>query len=236
MSDPAVVKQRPILFSGPMVCAILAGTKKQTRRIVKPSNCVFGSAPRSYWEHADFAQAWVDGEPQDGQYLHVPCHVAPECELCEEMSWQGSSHRLWPLARPGEWFWVRETWQTYCELDEISPANLPPSTFVQYPATWDWVSKKRSSIHMPRWASRISLEITDVRVQRLQDISEEDAIAEGVESDGIGHYADYSNQADDYYWLDAQSSYKTLWNSIHGAGAWDVDPFVWCYSFRRVTA
>ena len=89
--------------------------------------------------------------------------------------------------------------------------------------------KWRSPIFLPRCANCLTLEITDVRVQRLQDISYEDAIAEGVECDEIGHYANYLDRADDAVignWLCPQSSYSTLWNSLHGVNAWRENPWV----------
>ncbi len=118
---------------------------------------------------------------------------------------------------------------------------------VRYPATdkiVEWVdgddevtSRCKPSIHMPRWASRLTLEITAVRVERLQDISEADAIAEGVERVG-DRFKQYMPMFDGsaYNPALAKSSYSQLWESINGPGSWAANPWVWVVSFRRVTA
>ena len=143
--------ERPILFSAPMVRALLEGRKTQTRRIVKP--------PR--WAHSDFElELYSDhGSPQcvaaaTGCLAPIPC----------------------PYGQPGDQLWVRETWQTLADGDCLSLSEIAPGSQLQYPATYDgWVSKRRPSIFMPRWASRINLRIIEVRVQRLQEISHRDA-------------------------------------------------------------
>lgn len=93
----------------------------------------------------------------------------------------------------------------------------------------------KPSIHMPRAASRITLEITGVRVERLQSISESDCIAEGIESEpGTAHWKNYETGPGWRYWESPKQSYRTLWESINGPGSWDTNPWAWCIEFKKV--
>lgn len=193
------VKERPILFSGEMVRALLAGRKTQTRRLVGRANSpVCGSiAPKSFWDRLDFSQAEVRttatimdvlcGGPDKAPYdLHLRTPIP------DEGSWQ----RVRPIWDVGERLWVREVWQAYDQqpkrfggTSSLAGAMMrvyanPPiegESVIEYRAdeTKD-TGRWRPSIHMPKWASRISLEVTEVRVQRLQDVSEDDALEEGL--------------------------------------------------------
>jgi len=128
-----------------------------------------------------------------------------------------------PYGAPGDTLWVRETWTQYpielnpepCDAWYKATSNGPPPPF-----------KWRPSIHMPRWASRITLRITDIRVERLQDISEDDARAEGcdpvVHPDGA---VDCGTR---------KTTFASLWNKINGPGAWDENPWVWVLAFERI--
>jgi hypothetical protein len=188
------VKERPILFSSPMVRAILAGTKTQTRRLVKP---VRGFEHNNVCRPDMAADSWAVW--WHGEFERVGC-----LQTC-------------PYGVPGDRLWVRETWQE----------NTPPSGYI-YRA--DDVaghidSGWRPSIFMPREACRLRLEVTDVRVQRLQDISEQDAKAEGVPTrtytDGRGFEP-------------ATLGFRYLWDSINAKrAAWDSNPWVWALTFRR---
>ena len=177
---------RPILFSAPMVRAILAGTKTQTRRVCKPAeaqgmtyvvNCMDGT-----WRN------------EEGDMPSFRC----------------------PHGVPGDRLWVRES-------------------------HW-WFKDEPASIHMPRWASRITLEVTGVRVERLQDISEADAIAEGIEQMPceVPDTKLWRNYTPDNGWTPRvampQNSYRSLWESINGQGSWDANPWVWVVEFRRAAA
>jgi hypothetical protein len=146
-----------------------------------------------------------------------------------------------PYGKPGDLLWVRETWGAVWPADEPVPlrqceieyrADLPPGC-TDRPGEWPAdegngpeVPKWRPSIHMPRWASRITLRITDIRVERLQDITENDAKAEGcdpvVHPDGA---VDCGTR---------KTTFAKLWNHINGPGAWDENPWVWVISFERV--
>ncbi|WP_243021720.1 hypothetical protein [Simplicispira sedimenti] len=214
------MKERPILFSGAMVRALLAGTKTQTRRVVKPQprrvdgGVPFGDAP-----------AWAHAEP-------------------------GSAMMRCPYGKPGDWLWVREAWQhsnhpygPYDEdcmvfyradfLDDVHGPDGEKSPEGHY-RTW------RPSIHMPRTASRIVLEIKSVRVERLHDISEADAIAEGIErADDFfdcrcWRAYDEPKGSDVVFPDDPIGSYASLWMSINGPGSWDANPWVWVLEFRRL--
>ena len=212
------MKERPILFSAPMVRAILAGTKTQTRRVVKPQP---GCDPRD------------DGHIDMGR--------------C-------------PYGQPGDGLWVKETFaivpRTAYRRSEGVQQTLRPDDdhdAAIYRAGWDRSNggfRWRPSIHMPRWASRITLEITGVRVERLQDISPSDAIAEGLKGlskDGgqITKYgipdSDGLPGTDDAGWpwhawrISPVDSYRRLWSQINGPRSWDANPFVWVVEFKRVT-
>lgn len=211
------IKERPILFSAPMVRAILEGRKTVTRREVKKQAALDCLA-------AGFEPA----------FLALPGNS----DLC-------------PYGRQGDRLWVRETW--YCDHFEVmrgpylKPDDLNVSEAIDdgtlvYAA--DGLTPYEAdqpiwkpSIHMPRWASRILLEITDVRVERLQAISDKQALAEGVRL-----YADHAALGDWYhvegketYSADPRKSFELLWSSINGPTAWDANPWVWAVEFKRVT-
>jgi hypothetical protein len=196
------MKERPILFSGPMVQAILVGRKTQTRRIIKPQ------PPAHHWEALRGYERRVSLlECNDGR-LHV---------RFQDSIPQNIEDPLWvkcPYGKLGEMLWVRETW-----LDD-------PFGEIHYRATgpdlYDPVEGKvcrwKPSIHMPRAASRITLEITGVRVERLQKISDVDAHAEGCETPATA----------------ARSHFRNLWELINGPGSWDKNPYVWVVEFKRI--
>ena len=198
------MKERPILFSGPMVRAILAGIKTQTRRVVK--HC----KDRNFG--CDLAPHELAGEVNNGNFTNCP------------------------YGQPGELLWVREAWRTYASLDHLKPSQIAQGAGVQYEAGGNNIAgeiadrlhglgRYRSGRFMPRWASRIMLEVTDVRIERLQDISHDDAIAEGV---GCNHGSEFARCS-----MSPQAHYYEVWESIHGAGSWEVNPFVWVLSFKR---
>lgn len=196
------MRERPILFSAPMVRAILAGAKTQTRRLVKPNpHKVDGGVP-----FAD-APAWAHAEP-------------------------GSEVMRCPYGVRGDRLWVRETFSGPWCMGDAPPSKWVRSSRIWYwadgnPTEGDW-TRPRPSIHMPRWASRITLEITSVRVERLKDISEADAIAEGVSVHPDHHAKPPTSHYSPY------SAYRDLWEAINGAGSWDTNPWVWVVEFRRM--
>lgn len=221
------VKERPILFSAPMVRAILDGRKTVTRREINPR---MHTADSSFELH----------QQPDGSWR--PMHTFDESCMDD----QGTEHPITcPFGKIGERLWVRETW--YCDHSEVmSGPYLKPDDLDISEARDDgtlvyaadgltpyeadqpvW----KPSIHMPRWACRILLEITDVRVERLQDISEEQAMVEGVHKQPTTDW--YSVPGIDGAGNTPRSAFANLWNST--GGDWDANPWVWCVSFRRLT-
>ncbi|MFT0517315.1 hypothetical protein [Pseudomonas faucium] len=210
-------KERPILFSGHMVRAILNGQKTVTRREIKPS---MRSADSSFELHQQEDESWR------------PMHTFDES--C--MDAQGTEHPIvCPYGQPGDRLWVREAWLADSQLDSIAPRDLSQGEPIFYPADGSvrqtgcaMISQGRGrpSIHMPRWASRILLEITAVRVELLQDISEEQAEAEGVGF--LRHAPDYDET------LTAAQLFECLWSSINGDDSWSGNPWVWVVEFKRI--
>jgi hypothetical protein len=218
------VTERPILFSGAMVRAILDGRKTQTRRVVKLVGSdvieerVVGSGEATSEVSWPFDTTWADGD-------------------------DGSPWYACPYGEPGDRLWVRETWAH-------DGSKAPPLYRASWQCKRDYPGvpcehgpdRWRPSIHMPRWASRITLEVTGVRVERLQAISEADAIAEGVERADVvinGHnegtrYRDYTGPNDPSEWFNsARASFRSLWECINGPDSWEVNPWVWCVEFPQ---
>lgn len=193
---------RPILFSGPMVRAILEGRKTQTRRMLNNSSLLFNGAgwPKGLnFSDMRLYKAWVDGGPSPagnpGPYLKADWPYGKLIEGDDRADAEWLMARLYPKMQPGDRLWVKETW--YCDHTDCQrgPYLLPQGFsldeliddgFMHYRATHDgniWEAgqpKWRTPLHLPRWASRLTLTVTDVRVERLQDISEADAAAEGL--------------------------------------------------------
>lgn len=260
------MKERPILFSAPMINAILAGQKHQTRRIVKngPTYHVDGR-----WT---FTMSSTDRKAE-GQF----CYGVPDASG-HTFTDRGTEKTIFrgkcPFGRVGDHLWVREIWRTWEEefsepvydddtgqlADEINgslrfvayratPRIGKRAAFGAYPderitfldegtpldSNRELLGPWRPSIYMPRWASRIALEVTGVRIERLNDISEDDAKSEGaprsiasltpegevrmIQIDGSGTY---------------REGFAGIWCEINGVEAWDANPWVWCISFRRI--
>ena len=205
------MKERPIILSGPMVRALLTGTKTQTRRVVKlkPWEQIEERDDGTLWP-------WMYHEDRADDYW-LPC----------------------PYGQPGDRLWVREAWRVVWSADDEPPRELDAAYRFWYEADaplQDGYGKLRPSIHMPRFASRLTLEVTSVRVERLQDISEADAIAEGVTPKWEpGCSGRLMEALGGYSFRPAASAYGDLWESIHGHGAWDANPFVWVVEFKRIS-
>ncbi|PZE12736.1 hypothetical protein DMX10_13985 [Pseudomonas sp. 57B-090624] len=217
-------KDRPIIFSGPMVRAILEGRKTVTRRVIKPQPYIDTSG-NFCWNGSNYGQN-ENGPRSAALASPIPCSKTKRVAC--------------PYGKPGDRLWVRETHF----INDFRGANVPEDDRAEaeivYRADplpcWEGEESEipwRPSIHMPRWASRILLEITDVRVERLQAISEEQALAEGVK----GEPCDHARQActDIGCWGDtAKGAFGFLWESINGTGSWHANPWVWAISFRRI--
>jgi hypothetical protein len=204
------MRELPILFSAPMVRAILEGRKTVTRRVVKPQ--------------PDF----VPSPYRIGDALMAP----------------GGRPIYCPYGWPGDRLWVRETWAVQrhepclpherdyqdlispviCYRADGSTRRIQGDRSTGVGVYHGAVEKNRVSIHMPRWASRITLEVTGVRVEWLNDISDDDAAAEGFVEEGSGRE-----------WKTGRQRFGELWDLINGAGSWDANPMVWVVEFKRVT-
>lgn len=190
------MKERPIIFSGPMVKALLAGRKSQTRRVVNP-------------QPID-VQLLEDGRPFG--WFDILGHVGKP--LTNRYGW------------PGDRLWVRESWApAYSGSGGTHGALYKADHLAWLNGNAEW----RPSIHMPRWASRITLEVTDVRVERLKDMKLAD-----VESEGV----DGPNHADGETWEDAIERYAALWDALNAKRGypWSSNPFCWVLSFKKVTS
>lgn len=225
---------RPIIFSAPMVKALLAGTKSQTRRLLTPRSTLFNGGPWPAWAKAerwDWDGAWVDPGPSPmgnpGPYLKLP-HADENDDVSD---WGGTVHRLYPAIWLEDRLWVREAWSHTGEgVWTIADARRSGSGRVVYRAGHEEARvagprvdmKWWPSIHMPREFSRLTLTVTAVRVQRLGDISEEDAIAEGCPA----------RTAEDLAGMDPRGWFRDLWESLHGAGSWAANPWVSVITFE----
>jgi hypothetical protein len=201
------MKERPMLFSAPMVRAILDGRKTVTRRVVKPQPLWVADPSVPFKTH--------DANPKGIIYC--------------------------PHGKPGDQLWVREAFSGPRCMDASDGCKaVPPSKWGDGSRIWYWAdgnptegdwTRPRPSIHMPRWASRILLEIVAVRVERLQDISEADAVAEGCKPirpelmlDGLIVRPGRS----------AVEEFRHLWEQINGGGSWEKNPWVWVIEFKKL--
>ncbi|WP_333896673.1 hypothetical protein [Mixta calida] len=220
------MKERPILFSEQRVRALLAGQQTQTRRIMKSQP--FGP----------------------GQDNHEGCYVVDVTSNYlhgkKMMSMANLSYQC-PYGQPGDRLWVRETWRgpivptAELEAYERAPANFRQAKYCQYRAdsrelgqqhdeeseTFGW----QTGIHMPRWASRIDLLITGVRAERIQEISDDDVMAEGVQTDShfLNHFFTMNHEL-----IAPKEAYRKAWEKQYGGTSWEVNPWVWVIEFRRV--
>lgn len=209
------VKERPILFSAPMVRAILAGTKTQTRRVAK-TEITMGRESISGPRHGGYSRVYFLGNKHDLRDIENAC----------------------PYGQPGDRLWVRETFQRFSDDGEVMYKADPASFQAMNEMKRDECTEARwrPAIHMPRAASRITLEVTGVRVERLQDISEDDAIAEGIGQVVQERLPKFEVRGEyDAIDIEPVDEYRDLWESINGAGSWDANPWVWVVEFKRVT-
>lgn len=213
------MKTSPILFSTPMVQAILEGRKTQTRREMKPQPDATGKV---------IMALVLDGSKRkSGLYL----------------SREGKTVSVFPKYQVGDILWVRETWRRVnhygfdYEFIQYKDGSTNAHCEIVDPDQLLHDEKWKPSIFMPKEACRIFLEVTNLRVERLQKISEEDAIAEGVQkhSDyGSTGYILYTEPEAAHTDIDAIWSFESLWQSINGNDSWEANPWVWVYDFKRV--
>lgn len=203
------MKERPILFSAPMVRALLDGRKTLTRRVAKLT-------ANAHVKEVGGHRRWHPGDPE----AKLAC----------------------PYGQPGEHLWVRET----CFINDFRGVKIPESERTDCQVVYkadplqDWEGEQslivwRPSIHMPRWASRITLEITGVRVERLWAISVDDVVAEGCPRVPVrlNSRPDYQSELEDARSATV-SGYRSLWESIDGPGSWCENPWVWVVEFKVI--
>lgn len=215
------MKERGMIFNGEMVRAILDGRKTQTRRIMKLQPKPSKSRPGDFWFSSKKLESMVhvsDLAPGNSPIADYHLFIQEHC--C-------------PFGAVGDRIWVRETWARY-NIDQNSHDLAYRATT---PADWPEEGRWRPSIHMPRWASRILLEITDVRVERLNAISEEDAEAEGIDMEALYDSQDCYDCIADHNMTGRPTvtgAFKYLWESIYGEEGWKSNPWVWVIEFKRV--
>ena len=213
------MKERGMIFNAEMVRAILDGRKTQTRRIMKVQPEPSKSRPKDFWFSSKKLESMVHvSDLVPGNSPIADCHLFFQEHCC-------------PFGTVGDRIWVRETWaEAGAGAPELKlyranyPAHVPPHYENVPPAE---EIRWTPSIHMPRWASRILLEITDVRVERLNSMSEDDARAEGCcgGHDSIPGYM---------YSATPHEHFHHIWTSIYGDDSWQANPWVWVIEFKRI--
>ncbi len=218
------MKELPILFSAPMVRAILAGTKTQTRRLIKLPPWMNDAGP-------DLANAYADKA-----WTVTPCLQVPLTAPAHD----GAVHRVrnpWMWPNEPVRLWVKETWAVSADFDGGSVKDmLSDADTVWYRASMpDFPTgmaaahgRWRPSIFMQKRQSRIALDVVSVRAERLQDINEDDCLAEGIDVSPEGRRDIACGLAT------ARIEYAKLWEWINGAGSWEANPWVWRVVFSRV--
>ncbi len=220
------MKERPILFSDQRVRALLLGQQTQTRRIMK--SLAFAPGQDNHEGCYGFD---VSSNQQRGRHMMEMADLTYQC----------------PFGQPGDRLWVRESWRgPIVPKDQLAEYEKSPEAFrhtnyCHYRADSTELSAVlekdielsgwQTGIHMPRWASRIDLEITAVRVERIQTISDDDVMAEGVQTDShfLNNFFTMKNEA-----IAPKVAYQQAWEKQYGATSWEVNPWVWVIEFTRV--
>ena len=242
------MKARPMPMSAPMVRAILAGTKTQTRRAVHNPHRNDGG-----FVLQDYGNGWWPYRSHDGESGHY-------LDRQKDGDYYSEAPLRCPYGQPGDRLWVREAFRFPQSLDHLSPSEIGEKALAAgYPKPWcptqfeadglrrtpqEWrdfvtppqaneAGRLRAGMHMPRWASRITLEVASVRVERLQDISEEDAQAEGArECDPVsGREVLLAGPSQRGSFV---LHYRDIWEQINGPGSWEANPLVWVVEFKRL--
>lgn len=215
--------ERPIIFSGDSVRAIIAGAKTQTRRLVTvPWRGSQRALPYEPWYVSEDGRLLVDCSEADDSHGNGDYREFTTCQR----------H---PYGRAGDRLWVRETWSWDAEYEGPGCVSYRARDDERQGQRW------RSPIHMPRWASRLLLTVTEVRVERLQSITEEDAEAEGVapykqaDLTNVREVAAFFGSGPAPH-LSYRAGFANAWDSLNGKRApWAENPWVWVVTFRRET-
>lgn len=221
------IKERPALFSGAMVRATLEGRKTVTRRAIKPQP--------------------PEGHKWRGWVVDSTCSKEIGSASWDEAGGplrRNATYARCPYGKPGDRLWVRET----CFINDYREASVPEQERadceIHYRADGipdfegeEELIRWRPSIHMPRWASRILLEVTDVRVERLQDISDKEIEAEGIDLDALADGQDRYDMCHAGSGADGRPTLRTAWRELWEStgGDWDTNPWVWVVEFKRIT-
>ncbi|MBO6937581.1 MAG: hypothetical protein JJ863_21590 [Deltaproteobacteria bacterium] len=213
------MSEGPILYTGAMVREVLGDRKTQTRRVIKLREFGPSDTPGYDWTFRDRRGLWNDMRTAD--------LVAKKC----------------PYGQPGELLWVRETWAASTVHDSTPPRELPRPCAVFYRERdgqcdeYDFVGRWRPSIHMPRWASRLTLRVTDVRIERVQAASDADIAAEGLRPSAMGAQCSVDLPGGLTHHDTHIECWRLLWDSINGKRegcSWEANPWVWVVCFERV--
>lgn len=254
MAEPAQqladVREHGVLFKAPMVLALLRGAKTMTRRLVSPQNSLINGHPMTKWARTvawpalDFAGAWIDPGPSPagnpGPYLKAR-RIEGDDEVID---------RIYPRWQVGDRLWVKETWSP----DHRDVYPMIPVVYAADGRIYDWETrdhvrgctaekggprfadclacagfKWRPSLLMPRRASRILLEITAIRPERLAEITEADVLAEGIVRSGAGTF-----EIEDAEFGNARDAFNYLWCGINGPESWERSDWCWATTFRRL--
>lgn len=234
------MKTHPMLFSAPMVQALLSGCKTQTRRILKPQPPLWAT----YCQQPTMLNALGEWVPSGLWAWSEPEQTPPRPLERWPVDAKGKHYWLGIKQAIGDLIWVRERIaivpsSAYRQSEGVQQTINPSASYEAaiYGCGWDRsIPKWKPSIHMPRWASRLTLKVTGVRVERLQDISGIEACAEGVTwlDEGRGAEKWGVHGAIDYNHDTPCEAYSSLWNQINGADAWDENPFVVALTFEVI--
>lgn len=229
-------KERPILFSGPMVRAIRDGRKTQTRRVVnpQPQGSPYFNALISEWR-------WIGDDGESGGPLKCPYGQPGDRLVVKEAAWMwcaklvSSTEVTKKTGKPKvSWLECRNVQPIYCADHPAKPTHVPNGKAVKV-GDLEYCWHKKNARFLPRWASRGLDEVVSIRVERLREISEADAVAEGIVVNDLGRLAEETLHTYHRQRLPAAVlQYADLWESINGPGSWALNPWVWVIEFKSV--
>lgn len=224
-------KERPILFSSLMVQAIVEGRKTMTRRVIKPQPTEEGWLKAKQGITSDITHEVYSSTNYKVDKLYNSLCIQFQGKLGTVIAFHQPNIKC-PYGQVGDILWVRESWNTLHEFTNTPGYKVMGKGDFVYKADGNRVDKWKPSIHMPKEACRIYLRITDIKVERVLSISEEDAINEGIEREGE-RFKNYQYDGARGFET-AYFSFRTLWEKINGEESWQQNPYVWAISFERI--